>query len=448
MNRLSNGQELRDPRTDQPVWRVINAMPIDQGIKLYSFSEKTEKYVSLRKIHDSIIASDLVVYDHRQAKIPLVDQQAPKLIKQLQVANAHLCAIDEMQRSADITTKRAWSILYDEHIRSGGEPEAFPGLSTTYRYIERRRHNLGLVKGDANKGNRTHRYSEEVQALAIKIIQENYLKEGSSDTRKTILREVNDEVKALGLLPGGKEVGKKYLASLIRMMTMDEEVHRMDPKNVLSARSRGTQRLKVSSVFQRYEQDALHLPFVVKTAHGISSNVWVVHAIDCGASMPVSWKMVIGNPRETDTMKCIERFLYSKRDLFLGLGINANWDCEGTPAMLIFDNGSENKGDRVEQLPRLNMGVMHCKARAGHGKPFIERLNRSLKEGLERLPGCTRMHGKDGTRDPVKLEDKLMSVEELEKWLVNWYYKVWANLHESQATPRMMKETRGWRCRG
>jgi hypothetical protein len=65
------------------------------------------------------------------------------------------------------------------------------------------------------------------------------------------------------------------------------------------------------------------------------------------------------------------------------------------------------------------MDVKHCKAKEAQGKPFIERLNRSLKEALQRLPG-TRYEGKDGMRDPEALGDELMTIDALEKWIVRW----------------------------
>jgi putative transposase len=99
----------------------------------------------------------------------------------------------------------------------------------------------------------------------------------------------------------------------------------------------------------------------------------------------------------------------------------------GTPAQIVFDNGPEVKGARIVRLEILGMDVKHCKAKEAQGKPFIERLNRALKEALQRLPGCTRVNGKDGVRDPVALGDELMTSAELEKWIVRWLYEDWVN---------------------
>ena len=76
-------------------------------------------------------------------------------------------------------------------------------------------------------------------------------------------------------------------------------------------------------------------------------------------------------------------------------------------------------------LTRLGIKPMYCKSRHAHGQPFIERLNRSLKVALETLPGCTRFNGVDGKRDPVAEGDQLMDLDELEKWIVRWYFESW-----------------------
>lgn len=114
-----------------------------------------------------------------------------------------------------------------------------------------------------------------------------------------------------------------------------------------------------------------------------------------------------------------------KKKRFEELGIDHAMNVCGTPGQLIFDNGPETKGDRIQNLEKLGVDVKHCKARAGQEKPFIERFNRSLKEAIEGLAGCTRVDGKDGQRDPIALGDKLPTLEDLERWIVRWYYEKW-----------------------
>ena len=201
----------------------------------------------------------------------------------------------------------------------------------------------------------------------------------------------------------------------------------MDPKLVAAAKSKAPNRIVATFPFERVEQDAVHLPFAVITPHGPASNIYLIHAIDCCTGMVVGWYLMVGAPSESDGLKCVESILFSKESKLKALGLCYDFDIYGTPHKLIFDNGPEARGERMTKLRCLNIDPMHCKSRHAHGKPFIERLNRSLKEALQTLPGCTRLNGKDGERDPVKLGDNLMTLEALEQWVVRWYFESWGN---------------------
>jgi putative transposase len=67
------------------------------------------------------------------------------------------------------------------------------------------------------------------------------------------------------------------------------------------------------------------------------------------------------------------------KDLDVDHDINAY----GKPDQLVFDDGHEVMASRMQNLKELVVHVKFCKARSGHTKPFIERLNRSLKAALE-----------------------------------------------------------------
>jgi putative transposase len=215
--------------------------------------------------------------------------------------------------------------------------------------------------------------------------------------------------------------------TIFENISADPDLDRMDPRLAKSAKAIAANRIRVTFPFERVEQDGLHLPMVVSTPHGTSSDVWLVHAIDCGTGMPLGHHLCIGAPSATEGLLCAESVLYSKKPLFARLGLDIDIDPHGTPHLYVFDNGAEAKNERMHKLVRLGMDVMHCRSHEGNGKPFIERHNRSLKEELEVLGGSTRKDGKDGVRDPVALGETLMTLEDLERWIVRWKYEHWAN---------------------
>jgi putative transposase len=145
----------------------------------------------------------------------------------------------------------------------------------------------------------------------------------------------------------------------------------------------------------------------------------------------LGWTLVVGSPSESDGLHCVESVLFSKQVAFdrLGLAGQIGLDACGTPNVLVLDNGPEGKGQRMSRLGGIGITLQYCKSRHPHEKPFIERLNRALKRAMQRLRGSTRHNDKDGNRDPVQAGDRLMTLEELERWIVRWYYQSWAK-HE------------------
>ena len=119
--------------------------------------------------------------------------------------------------------------------------------------------------------------------------------------------------------------------------------------------------------------------------------------------------------------------IFPKAEHFARLGLSMDFDIHGTPGLLVMDNGPENRGERIDKLALLGIEVQHCKSRHPQHKPYIERLNRSLKVGLETLPGCNRMDGSDGKRNPIAIGEDLMDHQELERWIVRWCYESWAH---------------------
>jgi len=304
----------------------------------------------------------------------------------------------------------------------------FPSLATVYRMLERDRGNAPLVMPPHLKGNRSERHSIEIVEHICKLAEVTFTTPGSKWTVKTLTDLCRRKAIISGLLSASAPLSRKFVHKVIvtRLHAMPE-VARLLPKDRAAMASVGSHCIRVESILQRVEQDAVHLPFVVKTPDGPCSTVWLVHAIDCATSNIVGWHLKIGEPNESDGLRCIESSFFSNGATFKYFGIDDAVDLFGTPALLVLDNGAEARGERIKRLPQLTVDIVYCSARNPQKKPFVERLNRSLKEAIETLPGCTRMDGVDGKRDPVALGDDLMDLEELERWIVRWYFDKWAD---------------------
>jgi putative transposase len=420
--------ELRERGQMNARWQVIDPKPRDGWIKLYDRESHQEQYKPLSEINEAVVDGRLVLCRNHAPRLSVASQSNTKLDQQLANALAHVRRVESLQTKYKISSAKAYDMARLEHASDSDRKKPFPSRATIYRYLEARRNGLPLLRGDGNKGNRNPRYDVQLTNLICQAADSLFLQQGSRWTLADLTTYINDQARQLGQLTDGREMTRQFVSKVVRNhLSVDPEIDRMDPKLVPAAKSIAKNRIVVARPFERVEQDALHLPFFAETEHGVTNNVWVVHAIDCCTAMPLGWRIVIGAPSLSDGLACVESIVFSKKHHFARLGIESHLDVFGTPSLLVFDNGPEARGPRMDNLVRLGIDPMHCKSRHAHGKPFIERLNRSLKDALQTLPGCTRLDGKDGRRAPADLGDKLMGIQELERWIVRWYYEEWAN---------------------
>lgn len=425
---LLPNDELSRPGEVNPRWQVLDPIPIRGHVRLFNCGTNAEEYVALSTLNQDIISGALVIHNARRPSVTVAAQNDQQLAARIQCVHAVLRDIDATStKLGQKGIAAAYRLLLDglpPELRNG-----FPSRASVYRYVKARAAGLPVLRGDANKGNRLPRYCDDLVRFIRVTAKHVYLVEGSRWTLRTLTRYVNDHAVQNGWIATDQQISRNYVAKNIAALSVDPDIQRMDSKLVGAQKAVAGERIRVTRPLQRVEQDALHLPFHVKTKYGIVSNVWLVHAIDCASGLPIGWTLSIGAPTAREGLLCVERVLYPKGKRLAELGIQDKVyvDAYGTPSLIVFDNGPEARNERMHRLVKLGIDVVHRRAREPQGKPYIERLNRALKEALETLPGCTRMDGKDGARDPIALGDALMSLEELEAQIVLWYYQDWAH---------------------
>jgi putative transposase len=417
--------------TQQQVTMVVTATNLTHGrFRVLKLQEDSEAVMSLQTLAEQVSENEVMV---RRPGAPLVSP-AMQDDKNLDSATARAMRIAhevrEYSRRHHVSACAAYAKIREKRqaVADSDNVGHYPSRATVYRYLVADRKELPILCGAKNKGNRVPRYDDRVQALIVEIAKTQFLQPESRWSVRAVTQFCNLQAHDDGLLAASRSISRKFVQKVIfENLSTDAEWDRMDPRARAAQKAIAKNRIRVDGMLQRVEQDALHLPWYVRTPAGDAKNIWLVHAIDCATSMPVGWHIVVGAPNASSGMQCVESILFSKREKFAELGLDCPIDCYGAPSRIVFDNGSEAKNDRMSNLVRLRIDLQYCKSRHPHHKPYIERLNRSLKEALETLPGCTRLDGVDGERDPEKLNDLPMSLHELEQWIVRWYYEVWAN---------------------
>lgn len=432
MSDLRAGDRLALPGTTDRYLEVLDGHLHAGTIQLFDTQKREARYENYDSIQVGISEGSLVLHRKGMPRVSIAAQyDNPRLHSRVSLLNDALRRIDVIRDQRGLSFNAALPLACEAYLMESGDTPLvcpFPSRATLYRAHTNQLLGLPVLKGDKNKGNPTARYSNELVEFVHTVIRDQYLVTESRWTVLDLTRYINREARRLRLHVAKHAISRKFLCARIDDLTVDAEYDRMDPLNRVAGKSYAKKRIRAAFPFARIEQDAVHLPFVVITPHGVARTIYLVLAIDVCTGYPVGWRLVIGPPREMDSLLCLEMYLTpAKARRFEELGIAHALNIYGTPGQVIFDNGPETKGGRIVRLERLGIDVRHCKAKEAQGKPFIERLNRSLKEAMQRLQGCTRYEGKDGVRDPEALGDELMTIDALEKWIVRWLYEDWVN---------------------
>jgi putative transposase len=432
MSDLRAGDKLALPGQPDSYFEVLDGRIHAGTIHIFDAVKREARYLDEADIRAGISAGNLMLHRKGMPRVGIAAQHDNTVLHaKVRFLLDVLRRIDSIQTKRGLSFNAAIPLAREAFVKekaNGLVGCAFPSRATLFRAHKSQMLGLPVLKGDKNKGNNTARYSKDLVKFVQGIIEDEYLVPESKWTVFDLTEYINREARRRVLHVAKHAISRKFVTATIDGLTVDAEYDRMDPLNRVAGKSFAKKRIRAAFPFARIEQDALHLPFVVLTPHGVARTIYLVLAIDACTGYPVGWHLVIGSPREMDSLRCLEMYLTeAKAARFKALGILHAQNIFGTPAQVIFDNGPETKGGRIFRLELLAMDVKHCKAKEAQGKPFIERLNRSLKEALQRLPGCTRFEGKDGKRDPEALGDELMTVDALEKWIVRWLYEDWVN---------------------
>jgi putative transposase len=422
------GNELVQTSTGDVLYIVESLLPRIQRVKVIDMEHSDERLIDEAELRAKVASGEIRVVRKGAPQAAALHTLTAAEDEANQVALQFLHELQSMRVKYGVSFHKAYSYLAQASSADRQQLPVPVSLSQAYRLWERERNGAPLRMGHAAKGFRGPRYKPDVYER-IEALAREYLLTTHSRWNATVLTElVNLTLHKENILPKTQKVSRHLVKRIVHTRVHPDPSHkRLLARDAKAAKAVAAKKTRIARPFERVEQDALHLPWVIRTPYGDSRNVWLVHAIDCCTSIPLGWCLVIGSPRVPDTLKCIETILFPKKRLFEALGLSYDFDIYGTPAWILFDNGPENKSDRLPRLSRLSITVNRLEAYQPQKKAFIERMNRSLKTYLETLPGCTRFDGKDGERDPVALGDPVMTLAEMERWIVRFYFEHWVN---------------------
>lgn len=408
--------------------RVILALrPSHDIVELLALGKRLIEHQSLQQLQRDIAVGDVKIFDKQTIKGSSTEaSDSPAyntFLFRLAVAKALTSKISNGK-----TVSEAVKELKESQVElANGLIKPMCSIREAYRILKLYRVNeTALIPAYATRGNHKCRYDQRLTEVTLQLIENLYAQPHSKITIQKLTDLTNHVAKKEEILSSDTGVSRKFVREiLINQWNVDEGYKRLDPRTSKSAKAVASNRIKVGAPLHRVEIDTLHLPFVAKSTLGLVDNLNVILAIDCETSMPLAWWLMTTKPTTEDTLQCIERAIYPKSDIFKKMSIKSEVDPYGTMLNLILDNGPENSRHRLAKLTEVGINLNWVEANAGHKKPFIERLNGSLKRALEVLPGCTRFNNEDGVRTIAALNESLLTFEELEHWIVKWLFEKW-----------------------
>lgn len=433
MNRfLRLDDKLFDVALNRVTMVVASSELIAGHVRVVDVERSVEQIVLYEKLRDRIGDGTLRIQREGSPRVSASQAQSEALDSATARALGVVREVKDYASSKGVSHHKAYEALKNDHdaavAREDADAQPFPSASTVYRYLYRDKNDLPVILAEGNKGNRKPRYEKRVVELIKTVCKREVLKPNSRWTVRDATKVCNQALHDEEFLPRNARVSTKYVRSVIlQQLSTDPDFDRTDPKLRAAKKSVAKGRLRVEGLLQRVEQDALHLPWCLRTEFGDARNIYIVHAICCGSSVPLGFHLVVGSPRESDGFRCVETYLFSKQKWFAELGITNGPDLYGAPVTLVFDNGPEAKGERMTRITQVGIAPVYLQSRNPQKKPFIERLNRSVKEALQTLPGCTRFDDEDGMRDPELLADLPMPLEEFKRWLARFFFEDWVN---------------------
>lgn len=410
---------------------VFGINPTLDLIELFSPATKTIRQYSLRTLRKELTEGKITAKSPETVKGTVLEiSKSSASFETFQFRKAVALKLDAMVNHGKSKAAAIKSLLGTSIELATGTSVPMCSEREAYRIITlAETSNAALLPGYATRGNRQPRYGERMIEITLQLVENLYAVERSKISIKKLTELVNHSAHAEGILDERINVSRKFVRSmLIKNWSADLDTGRLDPRTAKSLKAVAANRIRPGAPLNRVEMDAVHLPFLATTENGIADNIWLLMVIDCESSLPLAWWLMLANPTTEDTLNCLERAIYPKANLLREMNIDFEIDPYGAMLNLIWDNGGENSRHRMAAVAEVGINPQWTPKDSGNLKPFIERLNRSLKNALEALQGCTRFDGVDGARTEAAKNDELMTYQKLEHWIARFLFESWPHV--------------------
>lgn len=170
---------------------------------------------------------------------------------------------------------------------------------------------------------------------------------------------------------------------------------------------------------------------------------WVTFSIDVCSRVVPGMYLSLDAPSAMSAGMCLSHSILPKEKWLADRGIEADWPCWGVMGILHFDNAKEFRGNMLRAACEEYMIDLHLRpVKTPHYGGYIERLMGTVSEELKDIPGTT--FGNFVEKGEYDSEgNAIMTLAELERWLVLFLAKYHHRLHAGIGTSPLMKYREG-----
>jgi len=298
------------------------------------------------------------------------------------------------------------------------------GLSerTIYGLLRRWHRSGGLVTSLAPRPSAGGRGKGRLTAAAERVVTEAIRDEYLSKQKKpaeAVVRAVRERCRAAGITPPAANTVRARVrrvradkAARVREGSGSAAARRLTP--VVGHTPSATRPMAVLQV----DHTPVDLILVDETWRKPIGRPWLSVAIDtysrCVAGLHLSYEA----PSATVAGLCIAHAVLDKAVYLRGLGIDADWPCQGRPGEVFVDNGSEFHSAAFERgCQQHGIALRFRPQGAPHWGGIVERLVGTAMAMVHELPGTTFANpGERGEYDSDTAA--CLTLAELERWLV------------------------------
>lgn len=297
------------------------------------------------------------------------------------------------------------------------------------------------TKRDGGKG--VGRISKEVETVIDHVIQTKYL-----STQQYSITQVVEEIRELCDHAGLSLPHRNTIRKRIEWIEEREKVSRRRGKHIASNRFEAIEGSVPDAdwplAMVQIDHTVVNVIIVHEETRKPMRRAWITLAIDVYSRVIVGMYLTLDSPSFMSAGMCLAHAILPKEKWLLDIGLdNIEWPCWGVMGSIHMDNAREFRGESLKfSANEYGVDLILRPVKTPNYGGHIERLMGTVSQEMVKLPGTTHSSpSKRGEYDSD--EHAVMSLSELEKWLVLFIYKYHNTIHSGIGMTPLQKYREG-----